>query len=105
MRSMSFEESCAQYAQILDSVIDDRDGVVIRRGDGRSVVILALDDYASLKETSYLMSNPANARRLLGSIDEREHVFREERQLWSDEAAGTADEIEEWDATLADGLD
>jgi len=31
-----------------------------------------VDDYESLKETAYLLKNPANARRLLGSIDRLE---------------------------------
>jgi antitoxin YefM len=37
------------------------------------VVIVALDDYESLKETAYLLKSPVNARRLLASIDRLEH--------------------------------
>jgi antitoxin YefM len=33
-------------------------------------VILSLEDYASLEETAYLLRSPANAKRLLGSIQE-----------------------------------
>lgn len=36
------------------------------------MVIVSLDDYESLKETAYLLKSPANARRLLGSIDRLE---------------------------------
>jgi antitoxin YefM len=31
--------------------------------------MLSLEDYESLQETAYLLRSPANARRLLGSID------------------------------------
>ena len=45
------------------------------------VVIVSLDDYESLKETAYLLHSPANARRLLGSIDELESGKGAERKL------------------------
>lgn len=38
-----------------------------------AVVIVALDDYQSLKETAYLLRSPENARRLPASIDRLEH--------------------------------
>jgi antitoxin YefM len=37
------------------------------------VVIVALDDYESLKEIAYLLRSPENARWLLASIDRLEH--------------------------------
>ncbi len=42
------------------------------RAGHEPVVIVSLDDYESLKETAYLLKSPANARRLLGSIDRLE---------------------------------
>jgi len=45
------------------------------------VVIVALDDYESLKETAYLLKSPENARRLLESIDRLEHGAGVERNL------------------------
>lgn len=72
MKSMTYAELKADYAAILDSVVDDREVVVIRQPDKDPVVILALDDYESLKETAYLLRTPENARRLLHSIDNLE---------------------------------
>lgn len=37
-----------------------------------AVVIISLEDYESLIETSYLLKSPRNARRLLESIQELE---------------------------------
>jgi antitoxin YefM len=72
MKTMSYTESRARYAEVLDSVVNDREEVVITRPGHEPAVIVALDDYESLKETAYLLRSPANARRLLASIDELE---------------------------------
>ena len=50
-----------------------REEVVITRAGHDPVVMVALDDYESLKETAYLLKIPENARRLLASIDRLEH--------------------------------
>jgi antitoxin YefM len=49
MRTVSYSESRAHYAETLDSVINDREEVVITRAGHESVVIVPLDDYESLK--------------------------------------------------------
>ena len=73
MRTMTYSESRAKYAETLNSVVDDREEVVITRAGHDPVVIVALDDYESLKETAYLLKSPENARRLLASIDRLEN--------------------------------
>ena len=73
MRTLSYTESRAKYAETLNAVVDDREEIVITRAGHESVVMVALDDYESLKETAYLLRNPANARRLLNSIERLEH--------------------------------
>ncbi|MDY7542454.1 MULTISPECIES: type II toxin-antitoxin system prevent-host-death family antitoxin [unclassified Cryobacterium] len=72
MRTMTYSESRAHYAETLSAVVDDREEVVITRAGHEPVVIVSLDEYESLKETAYLLRNPANARRLLGSIERLE---------------------------------
>lgn len=72
MKTMSYSESRARYAEVLDGVIDDREEVVITRSGHEPVVILSLEDYESLRETAYLMRSPANARRLLDSMERLE---------------------------------
>lgn len=73
MRTMTYSESRAKYAETLNAVVDDREEVVITRAGHDPVVMVALDDYQSLKETAYLLKSPENARRLLSSIDRLEH--------------------------------
>lgn len=72
MRTMSYSESRARYAETLDRVVADREEVVITRAGHEPVVMVSLDDYESLKETAYLLRSPANARRLLASIERLE---------------------------------
>lgn len=68
MRTMTYSESRAKYAETLSAVVDDREEVIITRAGHEPVVIVSLEDYESLKETAYLLRNPANAARLLASI-------------------------------------
>ena len=72
MRTMTYSESRAKYAETLNSVVEDREEVVITRAGHEPVVIVSLDDYESLKETAYLLRSPENARRLLASINRLE---------------------------------
>ncbi len=81
MKTMSYSESRARYAETLNSVIDDREEVVITRAGHDPVVIVALDDYQSLKEAAHLLRSPENARRLLAAIDRLEHGGGETRDL------------------------
>ncbi|MBC6450483.1 type II toxin-antitoxin system prevent-host-death family antitoxin [Actinokineospora sp. HBU206404] len=72
MKTMSYSESRAKYAETLDSVVNDREEVVITRAGHEPVVIVSLDDYQSLKETAYLLRSPENARRLITAIERLE---------------------------------
>jgi antitoxin YefM len=85
VKTMTYSESRARYAEVLNSVTDDREEVVITRAGHEPVVILSLEDYESLKETAYLLRSPANARRLLASIDELENGGGTVRELATDE--------------------
>lgn len=72
MKTMSYTESRARYAEVLDSVANDREEVIITRAGHDPVVIVSLEDYESLRETAYLMRSPANARRLLDAMERLE---------------------------------
>ncbi len=81
MKTMSYTESRARYAEVLDGVTSDREEVVITRAGHDPVVIVSLEDYESLKETAYLMRSPANARRLLDSMERLESGRGETHEL------------------------
>jgi antitoxin YefM len=72
MKTMSYTESRARYAQVLDDVINNREEIIITRAGHESVVIMSLEDFESLRETAYLMRSPSNARRLLDAMERLE---------------------------------
>jgi antitoxin YefM len=72
MKTISFSESRKHYAETLDTVLNDREEVVVTRAGHDPVVILALDEYESLRETAYLLQSPVNAARILHAIAELE---------------------------------
>lgn len=56
----------------MQSVCDDREPVIITRKRDQAVVMISLDDYESMQETSYIQRSPENARRLHEAIDQLE---------------------------------
>lgn len=86
MKTMSYTESRARYAEVLDSVINDREEIVITRAGHEPVVIVSLADFESLRETAYLMRSPANARRLLDAMERLETGGGTTRELIDDDA-------------------
>jgi len=81
MKTMSYTESRARYAEVLDSVVNDREEVVITRAGHEPVIIMSLADFESLRETAYLMRSPTNARRLLNAMERLEAGEGTEHQL------------------------
>lgn len=72
MKTLSYTESRAKYAQVLADVVNNREEVIITRAGHEPAVILSLAEYESLRETAYLLRSPTNARRLLDSIENLE---------------------------------
>ena len=68
MRTVNFSDARKHFKEVLDRVIDDADITIITRREGDDVVLMSLSEYNSWKETEYLLSSPANARRLRESI-------------------------------------
>jgi antitoxin YefM len=69
---MTYSQTRAHFAEVLNRVADDREEVVVTRSGREDVVIVSREDYESLRETAYLLRNPANARRLLAAISRLE---------------------------------
>ena len=65
---------------LLEQVNDDRTPVEITSKKGNAVLI-GQDEYDALIETAHLLRAPANARRLLESLDQARRGERTERDL------------------------
>lgn len=57
----------------MEKVCDDHNPLIITRKSNRPVVMLSLEDYQAMEETTYLLRSPKNAKRLLESIVELEN--------------------------------
>ena len=81
MKTVSYAESQARFAELLNSVVDDREEVVVTRAGHESVVIVSLVEFESLRETAHLMRSPANARRLLDAVERLESGTNDRHEL------------------------
>lgn len=81
MRTVNFTQLRQNLAAELDSVIEDAEELVVTRSGHEPVVIIPLAEYQSMKETEYLLRNPANAAALRRSIAELDRGEGAEREL------------------------
>lgn len=72
MNAISYTAARNNLASTMQKVCDDHDPVIITRKNNESVVMLSLQDYEALQETAYLLQSPANAKRLMSSIEQLE---------------------------------
>jgi antitoxin YefM len=72
MKSKTYTEAREKLSDLIEKVCEDHDPLIITKRRDRAVVMISLEDYESLEETSYLLKSPRNARRLLESIKEIE---------------------------------
>jgi antitoxin YefM len=81
MDHVSYTELRQNLKKHLDKVCDDRAPLVVTRRSGEPVVVLSLTEYEALEETLHLLSNPANAERLLKSIARAEAGLLVEHEI------------------------
>jgi len=72
MKHISSTDLRANLSSVMDRVNDDHEPVIVTRAGGKPVVMVSLEDWASMDETTYLMSSPANRAELLASIADAE---------------------------------
>lgn len=73
-----FRKSAKKY---FDDVISNQDILIIARSDGSSIVAMPLEQYNTMTETEYLLSNPTNAARILKSAEQARQGKVKERKL------------------------
>ena len=81
MNAITYTAARENLASTMDRVCLDRDPVIITRKRDQSVVMISLEDYESLEETAYLLRSPANAKRLIASIESAELGHTVERDI------------------------
>jgi len=81
MNAIPYTRLRSNLASEMDRVCQDHAPIIVTRRASSSVVMISLDDYEALEETSYLLRSPKNARRLLESIESLEAGRGTERDL------------------------
>ena len=81
MDTMSYSAARSQLASTMKRVCEDHEPIIITRQKEDSVVMMSLEDYESLQETSYLLRSPKNAERLLEALKELKRGKGRERKL------------------------
>lgn len=81
MDAIAYTTLRANLATEMDRVCADHVPLIVTRKGAGSVVMLSLEDYEALEETSHLLRSPRSARRLLESIAELESGGGTDRDL------------------------
>ncbi len=81
MDAISYTAARANLAKTMKKVCNDHDPIIITRKRESLGVMIFLEDYQAMEETTYLLRSPANARHLLESIAELESGKGVEREF------------------------
>jgi len=68
MQVVNFTEARNNLKSLCDTVYEDSEEIIVNRKNGENVVIMSLESYNAMKETSYLLASPKNKERLLNSL-------------------------------------
>ncbi len=81
MKAITYSSARENLARTISEVCLNHDPVIITKKGVEAVVMMSLEDYESMKETTYLLRSPKNARRLLESIEQLEAGKGKEREV------------------------
>jgi len=78
MKHISSTDLRANLSSVMDRVNVDHEPVIVTRAGGKPVVLVSLEDWSSMDETTYLLASPANKAALDKAIqDGRDGKFIE----------------------------
>ena len=81
MQVVNFTEARNNLKSLCDTVYEDSEEIIVNRKNGENVVIISLESYNALQETSYLLASPKNKERLLSSLSNARAGKVKEREL------------------------
>ena len=80
MKTVNYTDLRLNLKKWLDLVVDDVEELIIKRKDNKDLVLVSLEEYNSLKETSYLLSGK-NRDVLIKSLEEAKSGKAKEEKL------------------------
>lgn len=81
MESITYSQARENLAKTITKVCEDHSPLIITKKGKEAVVMISLEDYESMEETTYLLRSPRNARKLLESIAQLEQGKGKTRDL------------------------
>jgi antitoxin YefM len=81
MSHVSYTAFRHHLAKYMEEVCDHRTHLHVTRQNARPVVLVSEDEYEGIMETLHLLQSPANAERLLRSIDNADAGKLVERKI------------------------
>ena len=70
MRTANYTELRKNLKEHIEAVIADNDALIVDRGNNTGVVMISLEEYNSIMETEYIMSNPEVLADIQQSLQE-----------------------------------
>jgi antitoxin YefM len=80
MKVVNYTDLRVNLKKWLDLVVNDVEELIIKRKNNKDLVLISLEEYNSLKETSYLLSGK-NRAILMKSVKEAKSGETEEHDL------------------------
>ena len=81
MKVISFSETGNDLRVVLARAAQEDDALTVLNSDGKPFVVLTLEQYSGLMETSHLLSSPKNAAHLAQSLADLREGRAIEREL------------------------
>ncbi|MCK5293737.1 MAG: type II toxin-antitoxin system prevent-host-death family antitoxin [Arcobacteraceae bacterium] len=81
MQTQTFSYARQNLASTMDIIINNHTPITITRQSKEPIVMISLEDYKSMQETSYLMQSSNNANRLNGAITQLEAGLGNTKEL------------------------
>lgn len=85
MNALTYSHTRQHLADVMRTVNEDHEPVVVTSQRGKPVIIMSLDDYHALEETAYLLRNPTGSKRLLEAVEELRSGGGMTRELINDD--------------------
>ena len=85
MQTINYTTARQHLAETMDRVTGDRAPILVTRQKGEPVVMMSLADFNALEETAHLLRSPANAERLIRSVNSLRAGRTQSRQLLDEE--------------------
>ena len=84
MNAITYTDLRQNLKTYMDKVIQDNDPLIITRKNNENVILMSVNEYNSLIETNYLLSNEANAEHLKKSIAQHKSGKTTSRELYDE---------------------